>query len=209
MTKIKICGISRLCDVDILNELRPDYTGFVFAERSRRYVSPETASQLRTALDKSIKAAGVFVNADISLISELYRDGTIDLVQLHGSEDDSYIKALREYVDCTIIKAFKVKSHDDTAAANESAADLVLLDSGYGSGQVFDWSFIRGIGRPYFLAGGLNAENVAGAIEELSPFAVDVSSSVEKDGFKSRQKIAEFISAVRNTDIMKGKIDNE
>lgn len=198
MAKIKLCGLSRLCDIKAVNELMPEYIGFIFAEKSRRYVSPGQAAKLKEQLDKDIKSVGVFVNAKPEFIVDLLGSGTIDIVQLHGGESEEYINRLRQFTDKPIIKAFSVDGERDIEEANASGADYVLLDSGKGgTGTVFDWDLIRKMNRPYFLAGGLTVSNVGNAVEKLRPYAVDVSSGIETDGYKDRNKMEMFVKAVR------------
>lgn len=198
MTKIKLCGLLRLCDIKAANELMPEYIGYVFAEKSRRYVSPGQAAKLKEQLDKDIKSVGVFVNAKPEFIVDLLGSGTIDIVQLHGGEAEEYINRLRQFTDKPIIKAFSVDGERDIEEANASGADYVLLDSGKGgTGTVFDWDLIRKMNRPYFLAGGLTVSNVGNAVEKLRPYAVDVSSGIETDGYKDRNKMEMFVKAVR------------
>lgn len=197
MTKIKICGLSRKCDIEAANALMPEYIGFVFFRKSKRYVSFEQAKELKTVLNTAIKAVGVFVDASIENIVTLLDDCIIDIVQLHGSEDEDYIKKLRRFTDKPIIKAFCINSEDDVIKANKSIADYVLLDAGMGSGNVFDWKHINKINRPYFLAGGLNVGNVEKAIELLNPYALDISSGVEINGLKDKGKMAAFVDAIR------------
>ena len=197
MTKIKFCGLSRICDAEAANELMPSYAGFVFAEGSRRMITPETAVLLRAALDPAIPAVGVFVDEDIRTIARLLNAGTIDLAQLHGHEDDIYIDSLRTLTDRPVIQAFRVKTSRDAAMAERSRADYILLDAGAGKGEVFDWSLVREIRRPFFLAGGLTPDNVEEAVAALHPFAVDVSSGIETDGVKDREKMRAFAAAVR------------
>lgn len=198
MTRIKLCGLSRPCDIEAANALQPDYIGFVFAPKSRRYVSPETAAGLRKRLDPAIRAVGVFVNEHPEAVAALLRAGTIDIAQLHGSEDAAYIERLRALTGQPIMQAFRMESERDIAAAQASTADSVLLDSGAGgTGTAFDWTLLRGIRRPYFLAGGLGPDNVGNAVRLLHPYAVDVSSGIETDGKKDRNKMAAFVAAVR------------
>lgn len=198
MTKIKLCGLRRSCDIEYANLLAPEYVGFVFAKNSKRYVTPEQALLLRKQLANDILPVGVFVDEDADVVAGLVNRRIIDVVQLHGKETDSYMQKLREQADCTIIKAFRVKNRDDILAANRSLADYVLLDSGAGSGETFAWSLLQEMKRPYFLAGGLTPENVTSAIEALHPFAVDASSSLETDGFKDKEKMTAFVHAVRD-----------
>ncbi|SDA69107.1 phosphoribosylanthranilate isomerase [Lachnospiraceae bacterium G11] len=197
MTKIKLCGLKRECDIEAVNKLNPDFIGFVFAEKSKRYVNPIEAAKLKEMLGKDIKAVGVFVNESPEAVAELLNKGTIDMAQLHGSEDEEYISMLRSLTDKPLIKAIKVQSKADIEAADGSSADYVLLDSGAGTGMAFNWQLIKGIKRPYFLAGGLNPENVAEAVKTLNPYAVDVSSGIETDGLKDEAKMADFVSIVR------------
>ena len=201
MTKLKLCGLVRICDIEAANLLKPDYIGFVFAKKSRRYVAPRQARELRARLDKGISPVGVFVNESPEAIAGLVRSGIIEVVQLHGSEDEDFLRKLRELVSCPIIKAFSVKTPQDVRIACESSADLILLDSGGGgTGTVFDWNLLEPIRRPWFLAGGLSRENAADAIRRLSPYGVDVSSGIETDGVKDIQKMNDFVRAARDAD---------
>ncbi len=197
MTKIKLCGLSRPCDIEAANELKPEYIGFVFAEKSKRYVSPEKASELKGLLAPGIQAVGVFVNENPKNVAKLLQDGIIDIAQLHGGEDEDYIIQLRKLTEKPIIKAFCMESERDIADVERCTADYVLLDSGAGTGMVFDWQLIQDIKRPYFLAGGLAPDNVANAVYLLHPYVVDVSSGIETDGVKDKTKMAEFVAAVR------------
>ena len=201
MTKIKLCGLSRTCDIEAANELKPEYIGFVFAKKSRRYISPEKTAELRRVLSSDIRAVGVFVNERPENIAELLNSGIIDMAQLHGNEDDEFIERLRTLTDKPVIKAFRIDSEKDVADAMSSSADYVLLDSGSGgTGTSFDWELIRNIQRPYFLAGGLDIHNVESAVKDLMPYGVDVSSGIETDGYKDRNKMAAFVGAVRKED---------
>lgn len=200
MTKIKFCGIFRKEDVEAANQLHPDFIGFIFAKNSRRSVSIQLASELKAALAPSIKAVGVFVNENARTVQMLLDTGVIDMAQLHGNEDENYIANLRKRTKKTIIQAFRIAGKEDVAKARRSTADYILLDSGAGTGTVFDWSLLKHIQRPYFLAGGLDCTNAATAINVLHPFAVDVSSGIETDGKKDRNKMAAFVAAVRKED---------
>ncbi len=200
MIKIKLCGLTRPCDIEAADELKPDYIGFVFSPKSKRYVTYEKASQLKDLLLPEIKAVGVFVNEELQNVAGLLQNGVIDIAQLHGDEDEDYIRRLRKLTDKPIIKAFRIKAADDVKAAEQSTADYVLLDSGTGTGTAFDWKLIQNIRRPYFLAGGLDVYNVALAVNKLKPYAVDVSSGIELNGLKDKTKMAEFTAAVRKED---------
>lgn len=197
MTKIKLCGLSRPCDIEAANRLKPEYIGFVFLPKSKRYVDYEKARELKSLLSPEIKAVGVFVDESPQRAAELLNDGTIDIVQLHGGEDEDYIGLLRNLTDKPIIKAFRIQSEDDTLCAEESSADYILLDSGMGTGTVFNWDLIQNIKRPYFLAGGLDCDNVGEAVGRLHPYAVDVSSGIETNGLKDKEKMAAFVAKVR------------
>ena len=200
MTRVKLCGLTRAEDIEAVNRLEPEYIGFVFAEKSKRYVSPEKAAELKKLLNPEIKAVGVFVDEDINKVANLLRNKTIDIAQLHGNEDNSYIEKLKRLINTPVIKAFQIKSGDDIAEACNSAADYVLLDSGKGSGQRFNWELIKSINRPYFLAGGLDTENISIAVKSLRPLAVDVSSGIETDEKKDLDKMTAFVNAVRKED---------
>ena len=197
MTKIKLCGLSSVSDIEAANAIKPEYIGFVFAEKSKRYVSKAQAAVLKSKLDADIKAVGVFLDNDIDTVSSMINLGIIDIVQLHGSEDEEYIAKLRTVTDKPIIKAFVIRSQEDVKRAERTSADFVLLDGGKGDGKTFDYGLLENIKRPYFLAGGLNPGNVREAIKKLKPYAVDVSSGVETDGVKDREKMAAFAAEVR------------
>lgn len=200
-TKVKICGLKREEDIAAVNQWKPDYIGFVFADTKRK-VTDQQAKQLKSLLSNDILAVGVFVNDTIEHIAGLCKDKIIDLVQLHGDEDETYISDLRKVVDCPILRAIRVKDTLDLQKGETSSADYVLLDTyrkdAYGgTGEPFDTGLIPEGYRPYFLAGGISADNVEENIRSLRPYAVDVSSSVETDGFKDSEKIREIIEKVR------------
>jgi phosphoribosylanthranilate isomerase len=200
--RIKICGLFREQDIDYVNEALPDYAGFVFAE-SRRQVSPEFAKRLRSRLADSITPVGVFVNAPISEIAALYNDGVISIAQLHGNEDDEYIKKLKDICGVPVIKVIKFPFVPSCLCVN-SSIEYLLIDSGAGTGKTFDWNLLSSPSSlfplpsslPWFLAGGINLDNIEQAMA-LNPFAIDVSSGAETDGIKDRQKILQLTSAVR------------
>lgn len=198
MVKIKICGLKRLEDIEIVNRYKPDYIGFVFAD-SKRKVSHELASKLKENLDSDITSVGVFVDASRDEILSLFHDGTIDVAQLHGSESEEFINALKEKTDgeLKVIKAIEMSDDIDLNEYEKSQADFLLLDSGKGSGKTFDWSLIRkNLKKDFFLAGGLNSSNICEAIKEYNPYAIDLSSSLETDGFKDENKIKEIMEVI-------------
>lgn len=199
MTKIKLCGLQSLDDVIATNAVQPDYIGFVFAKTSKRFVTPQTAEQLRKKLDRKIAVVGVFVNEPVEIVAQLLNKGTIDMAQLHGNESEEYITLLRKKSNKKLIKAFSVNEAKNLQGVYSCSADYILFDSGSGgTGKSFDWSILQDFGRPYFLAGGLNITNVSEAVSRLHPYAVDVSSGIETDGRKDDVKMAAFINAVRN-----------
>ena len=198
MTKIKLCGLRRIEDIEAANLLMPDYIGFVFAKKSKRYISPEEASVLKSKLDKRIKAVGVFVNEEKEIVASFLNNGIIDIAQLHGSEDERYIADIRKLSDKPVFQAFKIGTVENLLKAQSSGADHILLDAGAGDGQTFDWDILKDFTRPYFLAGGLDPENVVDAIRKLQPFGVDVSSGIETDGYKDFLKMKAFVETVRS-----------
>ena len=197
MTKIKICGLRREQDIRYANELMPDYIGFVFLKGKMRYVTFEEAARLRSLLDPAIPAVGVFVNEPAENVIRLLQAGTIQIAQLHGQEDEAYAEELRRAGDHCIIRAFAVRSSEDIHRAFAFPADYPLLDNGKGTGETFDWSLFHEQEKPFFLAGGLSPENVKEAVERFHPYAVDVSSGVETDGYKDYEKMKAFMDAVR------------
>lgn len=211
MVKIKICGMRRSEDIEMANRHKPDYIGFVFADSPRK-VSYEQAKELSELLSDAIVPVGVFVNEHMKLIVDLFKEGIIEMAQLHGDEDEKYIRNLKDKSieeagkQIPVINAIEIKDgadyNDELLKWRDSASDYFILDSGKGSGKTFDWSLIdkesEFFKNSIFLAGGLNSENLALAIEEFNPFAADLSSSVETDGFKDEEKIKEIIEIMEN-----------
>ena len=202
MSKIKICGLSRMEDVLAVNEFLPDYTGFVFS-KSKRQVTAEQAQSLKAKLSPKIKAVGVFVNEPVSFVAGLAQKGIIDLVQLHGDEDEAYIQTLKQSVSCPVIKAVRVQSGEQILKAQRLPCDYLLLDAyskdAYGgTGEAFRWDMIpQNLSKPFFLAGGLNESNIAQAVQTVQPYCIDVSSGVETNGHKDKEKIRQIINIVR------------
>lgn len=198
MVKIKICGIRRLEDIEIANRYQPDYIGFVFAE-SKRQVTHNLARTLKENLDPNITAVGVFVDAPADEILKLYGDEIIDMVQLHGSESEEFILNLKEKTnhELKVIKAIEMYDGIDITEYDDSKADYLLFDSGKGSGKTFDWNLIRkDLKKEFFIAGGLTSQNIKDAINEFNPYAVDLSSSLEVNGFKDENKIREIMEVI-------------
>ena len=191
MAKIKICGLRREIDIDYVNELLPDYIGFILTDGFRRSISLDTAKKLKARLDGRIKAVGVFVNDDISKINNAVSDGIIDLVQLHGNESADYCKK----INAPVIKYFKPDMFEHIA---EYDTDYLLFDSGTGTGKTFDWSKIPTTDKPFFLAGGIGSDNIKAATQSVNPFCIDLSSAVETDGYKSYDKIKKIMEIMKN-----------
>lgn len=202
MTSIKICGLSRPADIDWINEARPDYCGFIIhVPKSIRSTDSGKLHELRFRLDESITPVGVFVNEPLESVISLSACNALGAVQLHGGEDENYIRCLKKELTIPVIKAFQADSPESIRQAEKSPADLILLDNGAGgTGTVFDWSLLRHIKRPYFLAGGLGPHNLTEAIKTVHPWGVDMSSGVETDGAKDKEKILAAVAAVRRTE---------
>ena len=194
--KIKICGLFRDEDIDFVNAALPDYAGFVFFEKSHRNVNIEAAKRFRAKLDRNIKSVGVFVDEPIENMLKYYLGETLDVLQLHGSEDNEYISKLRALTDNEIWQAFKIRSEEDILKANSSAADMLVLDNGKGTGQSFDWSLLKNVERPFFLAGGINSDNISEALK-ICPYGIDVSSGAETDKIKDKDKINYIVKECR------------
>lgn len=207
--KIKICGLFREQDIDYVNEAKPDYIGFVFAE-SKRKVSAAFAAQLRRRLSGDIIPVGVFVNAPVEDIVALYNDNVIVIAQLHGTEDDEYISQLKDASasegnrPIEVIKTVKSLQLEKNAII-ATGADYYLIDSGAGSGKAFNWELLNSANmtalkgaKPWFLAGGVGLDNIEQALR-FNPYALDVSSGAETDGVKDREKIVQLLSIVRGT----------
>lgn len=203
--KIKLCGLKRPEDIEAVNEAGAEYIGFIFVEKSRRYVSPENAAILKEKLNPTIQAVGVFVDAEIEFIVELVKKQVIDVIQLHGTEDISYMNRLNEAVEIPVIKAVSMTKPDAEEQIRKwemSDVDYLLLDSGNGgTGEQFDYSLLKKLGKinkPYFLAGGLNPSNLEAAaknLKETLPYAFDLSSGIETNGFKDPDKIKDAVRA--------------
>lgn len=198
--KIKICGLTRPEDITAANETKPDYIGFVFAP-SPRQISFETALKLKQRLSLSIQAVGVFADEPQENIIALCRQGIIDAIQLHGTEDNAYIKRLQEKTKRPVIKAIRVQTDEDIAAAQHCAANILLFDAHSpaargGTGKTFDWKLLGACRRPFWLAGGINTQNLPAALH-TSAALLDISSGAETDAKKDPRKIKEIIHQIR------------
>ena len=193
MTKVKICGLSTKEAVKTAVSAGADYIGFVFAP-SKRQVTVEQAAELTEIIPANVKKVGVFVSPSRAELLEAVDKVGLDFVQVHGQVAND----LFEDLPCGSIQAVQV---DEGGHVPNSQADYLLFDAPVaGSGQTFDWGRLdtTGLAQPFFIAGGLNEDNVARAIQHFSPFAVDVSSGVETDGQKDHEKIRRFIERVKN-----------
>ena len=196
-TKIKFCGLRREEDVKHAASLDADFMGFILSDRFKRYVKPEDVASFRKFVPSKTKTVGVFVDEPEEYVISTAKTACLDMIQLHGNEDDGYITTIQEKTGLPVIKMVKPVSESDIIAARQCVADLILLDSGTGTGKVFDWSLIRDFDRDYILAGGLTPDNAGDAVRRLKPFAVDVSSGVETEGMKDFSKMKAFAAEVR------------
>ena len=204
--KLKLCGIRRPEDVEMINEAEPDYIGFVFAPTWRQ-ISPETAFELGQGLKNSIKKVGVFVNEPIDTLLSSAKSAGLDVVQLHGQEDESYISLVRKGFGGEIWKAVRVQTPSDVKKAETLSADMLLYDSFVpgvlgGSGKRLDLNNILNANptRPFFLAGGIKAENIDEILYDVTPYGLDISSAFEVDKRKNRDKLNELMN------ILKGRL---
>ncbi len=205
MTKLKICGLRRDEDIGFVNEFKPDYAGFILSKPFWRHIRLNELSRLTENLHNEIIPVGVFVNESVDTILAFAQ--YLGVIQLHGDENEEFINSLRNKTSCEIWKAIRPQTTEEINEACKLSADKLLIDSFCektigGTGKVGNWEIIKNadITKPFFLAGGISAENAPKAIDEVKPFGVDVSSSVETDKFKDREKIRNIISAVRDKD---------
>lgn len=200
-SKIKICGITNADDAVKASLYGAWAVGFIFYQKSPRYISPSRARKIIQQLPPFITPVGVFVNQNERAVKDICRFTHIDTVQLHGDESPEYCRRFKDY---KIIKAFRVGDDFEFGKIQNYKVDAYLFDSyqkdAYGgTGEPFDWKFLsyNKIDKPYILAGGLNVENVAKALEILTPYAVDVSSGIEKSpGVKDPRQMKAFIDMV-------------
>lgn len=208
--RIKISGIGNPMDINYVNRVRPDYIGLVFDPEDSSYVDPDVAAELKQSLSPAIKAVGMFKGQEIEDIVSIAEKVQVDLVELHGDADNTYINTLRArlHSGIPIIKAFKVASESDLTSLNSSTADYVLIDN-YNDNdtdndtepeETFNADLLRGAGinKPLFIAGGIRPDNVRRAIHIFNPDAVDAGSSLDTDGCKDLSKMKKFVSVVRS-----------
>lgn len=204
--KLKLCGIRRPEDISYANAFPPDYIGFVFA-RSKRQVTAETAAELTQKLRHDIQTVGVFVNEPLENLLHIAQTARLDILQLHGDEDDAYIATLRQYTGLPVWKAVRVTDAESLQRADNLAVDRLLLDSfspaSYGgTGKTANWAVIQTARpcKPFFLAGGLTVDNLKEAIGAVHPDGVDLSGGIETDGYKDKEKIKAVVERVRQID---------
>ncbi len=205
-TRVKMCGTTRYEDALAAVRFGVDALGFIFYDKSPRYIVPEKAAEIFRSLPPFINHVGVFVDSPLAEVVQTARLG-LSFVQLHGTESPSYCLELREVLPgCGIIKAFRVgnESYSDAFTPYESCVDAYLLDTyvkgtSGGTGLVFDWSIIDRLKlkRPTILAGGLSPENVALAIAAVHPYAVDINSAIElQPGVKDHHRLQALMQVV-------------
>ena len=221
--KVKMCGISKVETIPAVVDAKPDYMGLVFTP-SKRQVTVDQAKTLVEELHKqyanrynrdaeqysnqtlihqeSIKTVGVFVNETVESLLKIAKEVKLDVIQLHGDEDESFIQTLKEQSNVEVWKAVQVRSAADAEAWIDSSADMLLFDAYHkdergGTGEVFDWSSLDEFERPFMLAGGINSTNVARAIRTVRPYGIDISSGIETEGVKDDEKIKAFTNIVR------------
>lgn len=201
MSLVKFCGLFREDDIKYANILKPDFTGFVYAE-SKRKISVEKSAYLKSMLDKNIVSVGVFLNNDVEEIIEICSKGIIDIIQLHGEYDNKLINTLKEKTGKKITASINVKSVEDILHLQNSLSDYVLLDGAKsGSGVMFDYSLLdealaKGFNRNYFLAGGLNINNIHKALE-YNPYCIDISSGIEANGVKDFNLMKDIMQKIK------------
>ncbi len=200
--RIKLCGLRRQEDIDAVNRYLPDFAGFVFAS-SPRQVDARTAAELIGLLCPSVKSVGVFVNEPLERLGEIVKEAKLDIVQLHGDENEDYVTAAKK-LGLPVWKAVRVRTAQDIRAAQKFPVDALLLDSflrdAYGgTGKVANWEAIAQARpqMPFFLAGGLHAGNIAEAVRQIKPYGVDISGGIETDGYKDREKIRQIMGVLR------------
>lgn len=201
--KVKICGLRKKEDIEYVNENQPDYIGFVFYKKSKRYVTVKIARSLKAKLSKNIKAVGVFVNEEIDVIKQICEDNIIEVIQLHGNEDKEYINKLRKETSLPIIKGIRVQNQMQVEEADKIPVDYLLFDAYKkeqygGTGKKFDWKLIEGVRKPFFLAGGIDTNDIFEA-KKIGTYCIDVSSSVETKGVKDKEKIKLMVMGVMDT----------
>lgn len=202
--QIKICGLFRDEDIEAVNAVSPDWAGFIIdVPFSHRSISASEAKDLISQLAPGIQPVGVFFNETPEHVAEAADIANFSAVQLHGEENEEDLAQLRRLLDersldCRIWKAFKAKDAATIAQAQNSSADVVLLDGGTGDGRTFNWDLCSSLSRPFIVAGGLDPENIEQALKCTGAFACDLSSGVETDKLKDPAKINAAVKAARS-----------
>lgn len=199
--KIKFCGLTSIDDINCINEVKPDFIGFIFAQNSKRIISIEKAKEMKALLNPNIKSVGVFVDENVENIINIANENVIDVIQLHGNENNEYISEIKEKINLPVIKAFKSDSNLEENI-KKTNADYILIDSHSnnsfgGTGETFDWELIPETNKKIFLAGGLNSDNIIKAIKTVKPYCVDINSGVETNGKKDKRKIIEITKIIK------------
>jgi phosphoribosylanthranilate isomerase len=205
MTKVKICGVTRLGDAELAVELGAWAIGLNHWERSPRRVDPGRAAEIGQAMKRRCEVAGVFVNPTLDEVAEAVENEDLTMVQLHGEEGPSFCDEVARRTGAKVIKALRVRSAADVKAAESFRTDFHMFDAHQagtpgGTGESFDWELAasRRSKVPLILAGGLRPENIAEAISVVRPFAVDVASGVESEpGIKDAALLEALFEAVR------------
>ena len=202
IVKVKICGITNFEDAAAAMDMGADLLGFNFYPKSPRFVTPEKAAQIINKLPGFIDIAGVFVNASLEQIRETISRCKLDWVQLHGDETPQFCQSFLS-LDVRTMKALRVKGQEDIERADSFFTDSILLDAfdpeKYGgTGLTFDWNIVGHISKRVFLAGGINPDNAAAAIE-LGVYGIDVCSGVEaQPGKKDHKKMRKLFENIRH-----------
>ena len=202
--KIKFCGIRRLEDVAAVNLCQPDYMGMILSGGFRRSISQEQAQRLVQEKSATIEAVGVFVNESSETICRMAEQLHLQVIQLHGNESAEQIQTLQQKTGLPVWKALRIGTLEDLEAAGTNPADCLILEGKTGAGiggtgVCADWELLarHSWNRSFFLAGGLQPENVLGAIATVSPTGVDFSSGIEEDGVKSLRRMKQLMTLIR------------
>ena len=200
--KVKMCGMRRKEDIAYANEVKPDAVGYIFFPKSKRYVTGQQAKELDQNLDQNILSVGVFVNETIEKVAEIADQVPLDVIQLHGDEDQTYIEQLKQQTDKEIWKAVRVKDTKDIKEAEKLSVDRLLLDAFTeekdmygGTGKVMNYDLIpkKGISKPFFIAGGLHSKNIKEITEKVHPYGIDISCGIETNGYNDLNKMKEIM----------------
>lgn len=206
MISVKFCGMRRILDIEYANQCRPDYVGFILSQGFKRTVSFDDFLALEKKLDKNIKKVGVFVNERTGIIEKLAEH--LDVIQLHGDEDFPTVLYYSIKTDCEIWKAVRLKSPDDIEYYKWNHIDKLLIDSFSentygGTGKRINTEILKNtkIQKPFFIAGGITAENIAEIVRDTKPYGIDVSSGIETDGYKDLNKMKNIMQILKEENL--------